>query len=79
MKTKAISLLVTLSAALIAALCPAAAAMAGGNGSTAQPSKTKFEIKRGVNIAHWVSQTGARGEDRARIFTERDVEQLAAW
>lgn len=53
--------------------------MAGGNGSTAQPAKTKFEIKRGVNIAHWVSQTGARGEERARIFTERDVEQLAAW
>lgn len=79
MKTKAISLLVTLSAALIAALCPAAVAMADGSGSTAQPSKTKFEIKRGVNIAHWVSQTGARGEERARIFTERDVEQLAAW
>ena len=79
MKTKTISLLVTLSAALIAALCPAAAAMADGSGSTAQPSKTKFEIKRGVNIAHWVSQTGARGEERARIFTERDVEQLAAW
>ena len=79
MKTKAISLLITLSAALITALCPAAAAMAGGNGSTLQPAKTKFEIKRGVNIAHWVSQTGARGEERARIFTERDVEQLAAW
>lgn len=38
-----------------------------------------FNITRGTNIAHWLSQSGARGEQRANFFTERDVRQIAAW
>lgn len=39
----------------------------------------KFEIEKGVNIAHWLSQSGARGEERAQYFTEKDVCQIAEW
>ena len=38
-----------------------------------------FEIQRGVNIAHWLSQSQARGEQRANFFTETDVRQIAEW
>ena len=43
------------------------------------PSATeygKFEIFRGTNIAHWLSQSSRRGEDRAKFFTRKDVEQV---
>ena len=42
-------------------------------------SKEKFEINRGVNIAHWLSQSNARGEKRANYFVEKDVKQIAEW
>lgn len=32
-----------------------------------------FEIHRGTNIAHWLSQSSRRGADRAAFFTQRDV------
>ena len=32
-----------------------------------------FEIKRGTNIAHWLSQSRIRGEQRAMFITERDI------
>ena len=38
-----------------------------------------FEIQRGVNIAHWLSQSKVRGEQRANFFTETDVRQIAEW
>ena len=38
-----------------------------------------FEIHRGVNIAHWLSQSRARGEAREQFFTEADVKQIAEW
>ena len=41
--------------------------------------KVDFEIQKGVNIAHWLSQSGARGEARAAYFTETDVRQIAGW
>jgi endoglucanase len=34
---------------------------------------TSFEIKRGTNIAHWLSQSDRRGEDRAKFITEKDI------
>lgn len=40
---------------------------------------TGFEIHNGVNIAHWLSQSSARGEVRDNYFTEADVRQIAAW
>lgn len=36
------------------------------------PFKT-FEIKRGTNIAHWLSQSDRRGEERAKFITEKDI------
>ena len=38
-----------------------------------------FEIQRGVNIAHWLSQSKVRGEQRANFFTETDIRQIAEW
>lgn len=32
-----------------------------------------FQIKRGTNISHWLSQSTRRGKDRAAYFTEKDV------
>ena len=43
------------------------------NGKTA----TKFVIKRGTNISHWLSQSEVRGEKRRNYFTEKDVKYLA--
>ena len=43
-------------------------------GKTAQePDYPSFTIKRGTNIAHWLSQSGRRGEARATFFTEKDI------
>ena len=42
-------------------------------------SKAGFEIDKGVNIAHWLSQSGARGESRAAYFTEADVKCISEW
>jgi endoglucanase len=33
----------------------------------------QFEIQRGVNISHWLSQSQRRGEERINFFTEDDV------
>lgn len=37
----------------------------------------KFEVKRGTNIAHWLSQSRARGVERHKFFTKADVEAIA--
>jgi endoglucanase len=42
----------------------------------AQP--TRFEIKRGTNIGHWLSQNDHRGTARSAFFTEQDVANIAA-
>ncbi len=37
-------------------------------------SKTKlFDIHRGLNISHWLSQSKVRGDERAAYFTEKDI------
>ncbi len=33
----------------------------------------EFQISRGVNIAHWLSQSNVRGEERAAYFVEEEV------
>src|SRR6476659_3647932 len=33
-----------------------------------------FVIKRGTNIAHWLSQSDKRGEERAQFFTKKDID-----
>lgn len=43
---------------------------------TKQPSNGKsadFKIFKGTNIAHWLSQSEARGEERYSFFQEKDV------
>lgn len=37
-----------------------------------------FTIKRGTNVSHWLSQSGARGEARANHIKEADFERLAS-
>lgn len=38
----------------------------------AKKEKT-FDIQRGLNISHWLSQSKKRGEERKQYFTEKDV------
>ena len=40
---------------------------------TSDTASTRFLVKRGTNIAHWLSQSERRGEERARFFTEADI------
>ena len=37
-----------------------------------------FQIHRGTNISHWLSQSTNRGQQRLRWFTEKDVELIAS-
>ena len=50
------------------------------NASISEPvfvQKEHFNMKRGVNICHWLSQSDDRGAVRERYFTEADVALLA--
>jgi endoglucanase len=35
-----------------------------------------FTVKRGTNIAHWLSQSDKRGAERAEFFTRKDVDYI---
>lgn len=37
-----------------------------------------FSIKRGINIAHWLSQSGERGAARDSFFTDKDIRYIAS-
>ena len=39
----------------------------------------EFDIKRGVNISHWLSQSGRRGAEREAFFTRDNVRQIAGF
>ena len=39
--------------------------------------KNSFDIKNGLNISHWLSQSTQRGERRKAYFTRSDVEYIA--
>ncbi|HET9277067.1 MAG TPA: cellulase family glycosylhydrolase [Flavitalea sp.] len=41
--------------------------------STSNAGYGPFTIKRGTNIAHWLSQSNRRGNERASFFTEKDI------
>lgn len=47
--------------------------------SCSRSEKKTFTIEKGVNIAHWLSQSKARGEARASYFTAEDVARIAGW
>lgn len=42
------------------------------------PAYESFEIMRGTNIAHWLSQSDRRGEARKEFFTKDDMNYIAA-
>ena len=44
-----------------------------GTGSTSNNKYGAFAVKRGTNIAHWLSQSNRRSEARASFFTEKDI------
>ncbi len=41
-------------------------------------SKSRFTLHRGVNIAHWLSQSDVRGAERDQYFTQQDVDFIAS-
>lgn len=43
-----------------------------------QLAAAPIRLHRGVNISHWLSQSGARGTQRANYFTEKDVAFIAS-
>lgn len=45
--------------------------------ATIAESRTQFEIHRGTNVSHWLSQNTARGEERRNFITERDIQNIA--
>lgn len=54
------------------------ALLSGCTGNTAREddgehASAAFQIKRGTNIAHWLSQSNRRGAEREAFFTEKDI------
>lgn len=39
-------------------------------------NQSAFAIKRGTNIAHWLSQSNRRGQERSAFFTKKDVDYI---
>ena len=54
-------------------------AAAGNRFSPKLGSRREFVIEKGVNIAHWLSQSNIRGEQRARMITKNDIDALASY
>ena len=46
--------------------------------SSCESKKNYFDIKNGLNISHWLSQSNQRGENRKAYFTRSDVEYIAS-
>ncbi|CAM3577826.1 glycoside hydrolase family 5 protein [Zobellia roscoffensis] len=46
--------------------------------SSEQKKSESFTVYKGTNIAHWLSQSGRRGEERKQFFTKADVKAIAA-
>ena len=40
-------------------------------------SRKKFEVKRGTNLAHWLSQSNRRGVERQQFITKQDIISIA--
>lgn len=43
------------------------------NNSNTNNNYGSFSIRRGTNIAHWLSQSNRRGNERASFFTQKDI------
>ena len=46
--------------------------------TTTEKSVNEFSVKRGTNVAHWLSQSSRRGVERDKFFIKKDVERIAA-
>jgi len=46
------------------------------NQKNVSSSDKPFAIKRGTNIAHWLSQSDKRGQERAVFFTRKDIDYI---
>jgi endoglucanase len=44
--------------------------------STQNQPEEKFEVFRGTNIAHWLSQSNRRGLEREQFLTQADIETI---
>lgn len=60
------SILISLIAAIILSSC-----------SNKPEESQQFEIKRGVNTSHWLSQSNKRGEERKQYMQLKDFEKIA--
>lgn len=58
-------------AIMVTLLCVAVSVEAAETGNA-------FEIHRGTNISHWLSQSNRRGEARREWFVEKDVQLIAS-
>lgn len=58
--------------------CLALASVLAASILAAGCKKEAFEINRGINIAHWLSQSEARGAERESYFGEKDIEYIAS-
>lgn len=45
--------------------------------SVPAPEEENFEVFRGTNLAHWLSQSGQRGVEREQFITRADIEAIA--
>ncbi|HMI67613.1 MAG TPA: glycoside hydrolase family 5 protein [Cyclobacteriaceae bacterium] len=59
-------------------LSPSAYSQSKSNQKNASFSDKQFTIKRGTNIAHWLSQSDKRGQERAAFFTRKDIDYILA-
>ncbi len=49
----------------------------GGTTKSNISTSDKFEVSKGTNIGHWLSQSDRRGIEREEFFTKKDVQDIA--
>ena len=49
-----------------------------GYQSKASNKSEKFEVFRGTNVAHWLSQSRTRGAEREKFLTKKDIKEISA-
>lgn len=68
-------LIFTISATVMLAVITACG-QKGKPGSSQDDQFTSFRVTKGTNLAHWLSQSEARGEERTRFITEKDIKYI---
>ena len=62
---------------ILASLLVVLSACEKGNKVSTHAQSDPFEIKRGVNVSHWLSQTQIRGKEREMYVLEKDFAKIA--